>query len=161
MLIRIVRMTFAPEKVPVFLEIFRNSQDQIRQVPGCRFLELWQDADQPHTYCTHSHWDSAEALNAYRDSELFGRVWPATKALFVEPAQAFSVHQVLPEWPYGNITTRELDRDIINLHLPEPDSYFFTDEEINRLYRPGFLDELRRGIDEYDKGASNNETPQP
>jgi quinol monooxygenase YgiN len=89
-------MTFAPEQVPAFLEIYRNSQDQIRQMPGCRFLELWQDADQPHIYCTHSHWESEEALNAYRRSVLFGQVWPATKALFTAPAQAFSVHQVPP-----------------------------------------------------------------
>jgi quinol monooxygenase YgiN len=94
MLIRIVRMTFSPEQVPEFLEIFRQSEKQIRQMPGCRFLELWQDAEQPHVYCTHSHWDSADALNAYRRSELFGQVWPATKALFQAPPLAFSVHQV-------------------------------------------------------------------
>lgn len=94
MLIRIVRMSFRPETVPAFLELFRNSQNQIRQMPGCCFLELWQDADQPFVYCTHSHWESAEALNNYRHSELFGQVWPATKALFAVPAQAFSVHQV-------------------------------------------------------------------
>jgi heme-degrading monooxygenase HmoA len=97
MLIRIVRMTFLPEKAPVFLEIFRTSQSQIRQMPGCKFLELWQDTDQPVVYCTHSHWESAEALNAYRRSELFGRVWPATKALFAAPVQAFSVRQVNTE----------------------------------------------------------------
>ncbi|UOQ67487.1 putative quinol monooxygenase [Hymenobacter volaticus] len=94
MLIRIVRMTFAPEQVPAFLEIFRSSQDQIRLMPGCHFLELWQDAEHAHIYCTHSHWESEEALNNYRRSELFGKVWPATKALFATPAQAFSVHQV-------------------------------------------------------------------
>ncbi len=90
-------MTFAPEQVPAFLKIFHRSQYQIRLMPGCRFLELWQDAEQPHIYCTHSHWESEEALNEYRRSELFGQVWPATKALFAAPAQAFSAHQVLPE----------------------------------------------------------------
>lgn len=94
MLIRIVRMTFLPEAVPAFLMLFRNSEQRIRQMPGCRFLELWQDADQPNVYCTHSHWDSADHLDAYRRSALFGEVWPATKTLFAAPAQAFSVHQV-------------------------------------------------------------------
>ena len=97
MLIRIVRMTFKPEAVPTFLDIFRSSQAQIRQMPGCRFLELWQDTDQANVYCTHSHWDSAADLDAYRHSALFGQVWPATKRLFAAPAQAFSVHQVTPE----------------------------------------------------------------
>ena len=94
MLIRIVRMTFASEQVPEFLEIFRQTEQQIRQMPGCRFLELWQDAELPYVYCTHSHWDSADALNAYRRSELFGQVWPATKKLFSAAPVAFSVHRV-------------------------------------------------------------------
>ena len=91
MLIRIVRMTFAPERVPDFLKIFRDSEDLIRAMPGCQFLELWQDIEQPSIYCTYSHWDSADALNVYRRSALFGQVWPATKALFAAPPVAFSV----------------------------------------------------------------------
>jgi len=67
---------------------------------------------------------------------------------------------VQPEWPYGNITPKELDRDIINLHLPEPDFYFFTDNEINKLYRPGFLENLRRGLDEHGEDAGSSEKPQ-
>jgi quinol monooxygenase YgiN len=99
MLIRIVRLTFAPEHVPTFLRIFQASEDQIRQMPGCRHLELWQDADDPHVYCTHSHWKSAAALDAYRRSALFGQVWPATKALFAAPPLAFSVRPAdLPAW---------------------------------------------------------------
>ena len=93
MLIRIVRMTFLPDRVADFLRIFQASEAHIRQMPGCRFLELWQDADQPSVYCTHSHWDSAEFLNAYRRSPLFGQVWPATKSLFAAPPLAFSVQQ--------------------------------------------------------------------
>ncbi|RFP65833.1 antibiotic biosynthesis monooxygenase [Hymenobacter lapidiphilus] len=101
MLIRIVRLTFAPEHVPAFLRIFQDSEAQIRQMPGCRHLELWQDADDPHVYCTHSHWESAEALNAYRRSALFGQVWPATKALFAAPPLAFSVRPAELPAPAG------------------------------------------------------------
>ena len=100
MLIRIVRLTLQPARVAEFLRIFQDSEDQIRGMPGCRFLELWQDADEPNVYCTHSHWDSADALNAYRRSALFGQVWPATKALFAAPPVAFSVRPaVLPPTP--------------------------------------------------------------
>ncbi|QDA59112.1 putative quinol monooxygenase [Hymenobacter jejuensis] len=94
MIIRVVRMTFAPEKTGDFLTLFRSSENKIRQMPGCRYLELWQDADAPHIYCTYSHWDSIADLDAYRRSALFGQVWPATKALFAAPAQAFSVARV-------------------------------------------------------------------
>ena len=93
MLIRIVRLTLRPEGVADFLTLFRQSESRIRQQPGCQHLELWQDADQPHIYCTHSHWADADALNAYRRSALFGEVWPATKRLLAAPALAFSVVQ--------------------------------------------------------------------
>lgn len=91
MLIRIVRMTFMIEHTGAFLEIFHSTKDRIRQMPGCQHLELWQDVRTPNIYCTYSHWESEEALNAYRKSALFGEVWPATKALFAAPAQAFSI----------------------------------------------------------------------
>ena len=91
MLIRIVRLTFDPTQVPAFLALFRQSEVRIRQQSGCQHLELWQDADQPHIYCTYSHWNDAAALDAYRRSALFGEVWPSTKRLLAAPAQAFSV----------------------------------------------------------------------
>lgn len=90
MLIRLVRLTLHPERVADFLTLFRTSESRIRRQPGCRHLELWQDADHPHIYCTYSHWDDAAALDAYRRSALFGEVWPATKRLLAAPALAFS-----------------------------------------------------------------------
>jgi quinol monooxygenase YgiN len=90
MIIRIVRMTFDPAKVELFLDIFNASQSSIRSMPGCLYLELWKDIDQPNVFITHSHWDSVEALNAYRKSELFGNVWKQTKSLFSEKPLAFS-----------------------------------------------------------------------
>ena len=90
MLIRVVRLTFNPAQVPAFLALFAATKGRIQAQPGCRHLELWQDADQPHIFCTHSHWDSPAALDAYRRSALFGQVWPATKKLFAAPPLAFS-----------------------------------------------------------------------
>ncbi|WP_319805484.1 putative quinol monooxygenase [Hymenobacter weizhouensis] len=153
MLIRIVRMTFVPERVAEFLQLFHSSENQIRQMPGCQLLELWQDADQPHVFCTHSKWESAEALNAYRRSELFGRVWPATKALFAAPPLVFSAQQVPPAVRRANITDKELDRDIINLYLPEPDSYFGTEAELRKLYGSDY-DEIIRMAQEDDEPSS-------
>ena len=95
MLIRVVRMTFAPAQVPAFLALFGGNRARIRQQPGCRHLVLWQDADAPATYCTLSHWDDAAALDDYRRSALFGEVWPATKRLFAASPLAFSAYSVL------------------------------------------------------------------
>lgn len=90
MLIRIVRMSFRPEEVPAFLENFEANKSSIRNFAGCQHLELWQDENQKNIFMTYSHWESEEALDQYRDSELFKTVWSFTKALFSEKPQAFS-----------------------------------------------------------------------
>ncbi|MCY7350713.1 MAG: antibiotic biosynthesis monooxygenase [Cytophagaceae bacterium] len=94
MLIRIVRMTFRPEAVDPFLAVFNASKNRIRAFPGCSHLELFRDLDQPHSFCTYSYWKNAEALEAYRNSELFKTTWAKTKILFAEKAMAFSVERV-------------------------------------------------------------------
>ncbi len=93
MLIRIVRMTFQPGKLAEFEAIFATAKAQIRAFPGCAFLELWQDLDNPTVRITHSHWESAEALEAYRHSELFRTTWAATKVLFSGRPLAFSAQK--------------------------------------------------------------------
>ena len=90
MLVRIVRMTFQTDKLPDFQAIFDHSKQHIRQFPGNHHLELLRDPDQPNVRMTYSLWESADALEAYRQSELFRRTWAATKALFAEQAVAFS-----------------------------------------------------------------------
>ena len=90
MIIRIVRMTFREDAIDDFLTIFNDSKLQIRSFPGCRHLELHRDADDPRIFCTYSHWESQEDLDTYRNSSLFGEVWPATKRLFDDSPIAFS-----------------------------------------------------------------------
>ncbi|WP_297335758.1 antibiotic biosynthesis monooxygenase family protein [Algoriphagus sp.] len=90
MLIRIVRMTFQPDRVTEFLENFEKNKAKIRSFPGCSHLELWQDENQENIFLTYSHWESESTLNQYRDSELFKTVWAFTKPLFAEKPQAFS-----------------------------------------------------------------------
>ncbi|WP_192345996.1 putative quinol monooxygenase [Algoriphagus sp. Y33] len=90
MLIRIVRMTFKPDAVDLFLQYFHSNKNSIRNFAGCHHLELWQDENEKNIFLTCSHWESEEKLNQYRDSELFKSVWAFTKALFSEKPQAFS-----------------------------------------------------------------------
>ena len=91
MITRIVRMEFQPEKVDAFLEIFNENKKMIRHFPGVHHLELHRDLNQQNVFYTYSLWDNQEALDAYRHSELFGSVWPRTKALFAKKPQAFSL----------------------------------------------------------------------
>jgi quinol monooxygenase YgiN len=94
MLVRIVRMTFHPRELDTFLALFDASAPKIRAFPGCRHLELWQDARFPNIVTTCSHWATDDALEQYRQSELFRETWARTKPLFVAPPEAFS-HRVL------------------------------------------------------------------
>lgn len=90
MLIRIVRMTFAEDTVEAFLTHFDEVAPKIRQFPGCRHLTLWRDADTPTVCTTYSHWDDAEALDRYRNSELFRNAWATVKPLFDDRPEAHS-----------------------------------------------------------------------
>lgn len=102
MIARQVTMHFRPDKLQEFLELFNQYSLQIGRFQGCRFLNLIQDADMPNIVHTYSIWESEHHLNNYRFSELFKTVWPATKALFEQPAKAKSLHLLFSEPPFPN-----------------------------------------------------------
>lgn len=92
MIKRVVKMTFHPEKVETFLQdVFEASKSKIRAFPGCQSMELLRDTAAPNILFTLSVWDSEDALNAYRGSELFQSTWAKTKVLFADKAQAWSM----------------------------------------------------------------------
>ncbi|MBC8155871.1 MAG: antibiotic biosynthesis monooxygenase [Bacteroidetes bacterium] len=94
MLIRIVRMTFRATQLDEFLVIFARSHEKIRAVPGCLHLDLLRDLDDPNVRITYSLWASPDALEAYRQGDLFRTTWAATKVLFAEKAVAFSAEKI-------------------------------------------------------------------
>ncbi len=96
MLVRIVRMTFAPATVDTFLDYFDASAPEIRSFSGCHHLELWRDADAPSVCTTYSHWENAAALDAYRNSELFRNTWDRVKPLFRDQPVAHSYTVIRP-----------------------------------------------------------------
>lgn len=94
MITRIVRMSFRPEAIAEFLTIWTESRSHIRARPGCMEVRLFRDAGDPNVYYTLSRWSTEADLEAYRRSELFGQVWPRTKALFAEKPEAYSLSAV-------------------------------------------------------------------
>ncbi len=91
MLVRIVKMSFKPENIASFEQVFQMNKHKIRTFKGCDFLELYQDQDQPHIFFTYSYWQHEDDLEKYRSSELFKEVWAKTKALFSETPEAWSL----------------------------------------------------------------------
>ena len=90
MLLRTVRMTFHPDQLDTFFELFAEARPKIRMAPGCHHLELWQDARFPNVLTTFSKWTDADALAAYRASELFKATWARTTPLFAAAPVAHS-----------------------------------------------------------------------
>ena len=93
---RWVEMQFQLDKIDAFLSVFESSKAKIRTREGCLSLQLIQDPLQPHILCTSSIWESEDALNAYRDSELFQVTWSLTKPLFQAKAEAKTY--ILMDW---------------------------------------------------------------
>lgn len=91
---RIVKLEFKEVYIPTFLNNFEQVKDKIRAFPGCRSLELLQDKSDKGIFFTYSTWDSKDALEAYKSSELFGEIWPKTKILFRAKPIAWSVNSL-------------------------------------------------------------------
>lgn len=94
MFVRIVKMSFEPSKVDVFLENFHKNKHSIRNFEGCRLLELYNDKSATNIYFSYSYWESELHLENYRNSELFKDVWAKTKILFNNKPEAWSVDKI-------------------------------------------------------------------
>ena len=95
MIIRIVKMGFYKQNIETFLSNFDETKQQIRNFEGCHFLELYRYVNDPTGFFTYSYWESEEALEAYRKSELFKMVRSKIKPLFSKTAKAWSVEKLV------------------------------------------------------------------
>ncbi len=88
MIVRIVRLPADPAKFDELAELYKNGAKVVRSWPGSLKLELFQDADDPYTLVTISHWESEEALQDYRHSDYFRGFWPKVRASLRNSASA-------------------------------------------------------------------------
>ena len=90
MVVRLVKLRFRESEIPNFLKHFEVIKDSIRASEGCLHLQLLQDTEDPCIFFTHSHWNSNDDLQAYRNSDLFKEIWTETKAKFDGKPEAWS-----------------------------------------------------------------------
>ena len=90
MIVRLVRLTLAPDRLEAFDAMFWQHHADIQSQPGCHGVELLGDPEDARVRLTLSRWSSEEALNQYRASALFGQIWPVTKAMFAAPPRAWT-----------------------------------------------------------------------
>lgn len=91
MIIRIVKLTFQPERVSDFKSIFSKEKATILSFDGCMHVELWEDTDSNNVLFTYSEWRDKQALEEYRNSAFFKQTWARAKTLFAGKAVAWSV----------------------------------------------------------------------
>lgn len=94
MFVRIVKMKFESQNIPLFKTIFEESKQTIRAFNGCNFLELYQDKQDETQFFTYSYWETEADLDAYRNSNFFKSVWTETKILFADKPEAWSVNKI-------------------------------------------------------------------
>lgn len=94
MFVRIVKMSFQPEKIDEFLANFNDKKEFIRKTKGCNLLELYRDKTNPNIFFTYSYWETEQDLENYRNSDLFKGVWAKTKTLFNDKPLAWSVDKL-------------------------------------------------------------------
>ena len=94
MILRIVKMKFKAEHCDEFVALFNKYHSQIAQFKNCISVELLRDLNDKQLFFTYSKWESEADLNNYRDSELFKSVWPQTKVLFEQKAEAWSIEKI-------------------------------------------------------------------
>ena len=94
MIRRIVKMIFREEEIAAFKDLFEQTSDRIRSFEGCQSLELVQGVDDPRVFFTISTWRDAEALESYRNSDLFKSTWSQTKVKFDDRPAAWSTQTI-------------------------------------------------------------------
>lgn len=93
MLVRIVKLTFNEESMDFFFQEFDKSKALITNFKGCSGMRMLQDMNQKNIVMTYSHWDDENALNNYRNSQVFLRLWNKIKPHFKDKPQAWS-HEI-------------------------------------------------------------------
>lgn len=91
MITRIVKLHFKQENISSFERLFDRTKKDIRNFPGCGYLQLYRDREDPCVYFTYSRWESEAALQEYRESDFFRNVWGETRQLFDKRPEAWSV----------------------------------------------------------------------
>jgi (4S)-4-hydroxy-5-phosphonooxypentane-2,3-dione isomerase len=94
-MIRIVKLTFKPEFVDLFLQLFEERKVAIRNVEGCNLLELWHDKQDVNSFYTYSIWQHEFDLENYRTSAFFQDTWSLIKPWFGTKAIAFSTEKLI------------------------------------------------------------------
>ncbi len=89
-MIRIVKLTFKPEDLKLFLAHFETVKQIVNNFEGCNGMQMLQDIQNPTICFTYSDWDEEADLERYRKSEAFTEIWNTIKPWFGARPEAWS-----------------------------------------------------------------------
>ena len=93
MIVRIVKLTFKHEEISNFLDIFEQQKKFIAGFKGCSHISLLRDKTHSNLFFTYSHWKDEKALELYRESDFFQKIWSKVKLKFADKPQAWSLEK--------------------------------------------------------------------
>lgn len=93
MIVRLVALKIQLDKVEEFKQFFGTIYDGIRAAQGCLSLRVVADLEGLGEFFTVSEWESAAALEAYKNTAFFRETWPRVKTFLRDKpwAQSFQV----------------------------------------------------------------------
>lgn len=94
MIIRVVKLHIASDAVEQFIHFFNEHKNDIASFEGCHSLELFRDVMTNEHLITYSIWEDSTALDRYRQSDLFGEIWPKAKKWFKSRPKAHSYEYI-------------------------------------------------------------------
>ncbi|MDE5424148.1 antibiotic biosynthesis monooxygenase [Ancylomarina sp. DW003] len=93
MIVRFVKLEIQNQHIADFKILTSGEKEEIMAFEGCSFLEILQDVNNKNLFFSHSHWESEEALNKYRDSAFFRGNWKQVKEWFSAKPEAWSLER--------------------------------------------------------------------
>ncbi len=91
MIVRFVKLDIQSKYIDDFKKLTAGEKDDIIAFEGCSFLEILQDVNNETVFFSHSHWESEDALNIYRESDFFRGNWVQVKQWFAAKPEAWSL----------------------------------------------------------------------
>lgn len=95
MITRMVKLEFSEAFIEDFKQLFTQVNIKISSFEGCMGVNLLQHETEKNVFFTVSKWENADALENYRQSDLFKRTWTQVKPHFIKKAEAWSLLETI------------------------------------------------------------------
>lgn len=87
-------MTIDADRQDDFESVFSGARSKIASFNGCQELRMLKAIDSTGVYTTVSTWTNQDALEQYRQSDLFKKTWSTVKPMFTARAVAYSYNEL-------------------------------------------------------------------